>query len=83
MKIYQTTPRLVFGIKDKVYKFFETSDECEVEVNAIQSSVLTSCLDPISGYTMKFVEFIERDENHYVMNMVSGLKLSSQLTDTN
>ena len=83
MKIYQTTPRLVFGIKDKVYKFFETSEECEVEVKAIQSSVLTSCSDPISGYAINFVEFIEYYENHYVMKMVSGVQLSSQLTDSN
>ena len=79
MKIYQTKPRLVFSIKNQVYKFFDASNECKDEVGAIKSSLLQSQLDPISGYTIKIVEIIQSFDNYYIMKMAKGVELSTQL----
>lgn len=76
MKIYQAKPRLVFESQKQVYKFFDVCNECKEEVEAINSSILRSEVDPISGYTVKIVEIIQSFDNYYIMKLAKGIEIS-------
>jgi|APSaa5957512535_1039671.scaffolds.fasta_scaffold19450_2 hypothetical protein len=76
-KIFQTSPRLVFSIEDKVYKFFNCNHDCSSEVKSIRSSLLQSNFDAVSGYTMKIVEIIQSFDNYYIMKVAKGAQLST------
>jgi len=62
LKVYQIQPRLVFAAGEKVYKFFNTSDDCQFEVTSIKSSPMTSYFDTKSEYTMSLVDVICSDD---------------------
>lgn len=75
LKVYQIQPRLVFSTGEEVYKFFNSSDECQFEVKSIKSSPMKSYFDVKSKYTMSVVEIICSDDFHYVMKIAKGENL--------
>lgn len=76
MKIFQTTPRLVFLIEKIVFKFFNSSKECKEEVDIIKNSPLSNIFDDISGFNMKFIELISVEDYHYTMKFIDGNQLN-------
>jgi hypothetical protein len=79
--IFQTKPRLVFENNGRVYKFFKNNEDCRSEVQAIESCLLKPSVDHISDYKIAFVEVVDKYEDHYVMKMVCGTELASELTE--
>lgn len=77
LNIYQTQPRLVFSAGGKVYKFFNTAEECRFEVESIMSSPMIPSLDSQSEHTMALVEIISSHDLHYVMKVAEGDSLAS------
>ena len=76
LKVFQTTPRLVFLSDKKVFKFFNSVIECKEEVDIIKSSPLTNIFDDKTGFDMKFIELISVEKYHYTMKFVDGIQLN-------
>ena len=76
MEILQIGPRPVILVKNKVYKFFKSNQECQNEIKRLSNSPLSELVDEISLYKMKFVKVSEISENYYVMEKVNGASLN-------
>lgn len=78
MKIYQLNPTVVIGIKDEIYKVFQTECECELEFARLM--IFSSPLierDAPYGYEMTVVKGISIHRNILVMEAASGVSLSN------
>lgn len=79
MKVYKIFPRLVFLSNEKVYKFFNSSKECEDEIVKINASPFSDHFDIDTKYKMKFVKILHVNKYFYIMRLAKGLCLN----DTN
>ena len=64
--------KLVFIIKNLVFKFSTEPKELEIEYRFLKNNNFSNILDPKSKYAMCLIKPISFHKNYYVMNKLSG-----------
>ena len=78
MKIYQLKPTIVVQIRDKIFKIFDSADQCQEEFNRLTifgSPLVDRTQSDI--YEMSVVKILKRCDNILVMQKAFGTPLEN------